>query len=149
MTLLVSFCGFFNSWNAPKRQRIFTLLLAEVLLQFHNQSNYPMCFSSINCCTFLTAPPRRLKNLTLKQIKALPQHKVTVTLQCAGNRRKEMSKVKEVKGLSWNCGSISTAEFTGILSCFGGTVSMWLTSATIMKCQLCWFFLPVFQNWSL
>lgn len=57
--------------------------------------------------------PRRLRNLSLTQIKALPQQATTVTLQCAGNRRKEMSKVKEVKGLSWNCGSISTAEFKG------------------------------------
>ena len=72
-----------------------------------------MLKKSIISVSVLAKQPRHLKKLSLAQIKALPQQTATVTLQCAGNRRKEMSKVKEVKGLSWNCGSISTAEFKG------------------------------------
>ncbi|KAF6031291.1 SUOX [Bugula neritina] len=57
--------------------------------------------------------PKHVKSLTLSDIKRLPKFEMDATMQCAGNRRKEMSQVKEVKGLSWNCGSISTAKWTG------------------------------------
>ena len=60
--------------------------------------------------------PRHIKPLHINDIKKLPRYDLTATMQCAGNRRKEMSKVKEVKGLSWNCGSISTATWTGMYS---------------------------------
>jgi len=38
---------------------------------------------------------------------------ITTTIQCAGNRREEMSLEKEVKGLSWGLCAISTARWTG------------------------------------
>lgn len=40
---------------------------------------------------------------------------VTSTIQCAGNRRSELNKVKEVKGLNWGSAAISTAEWSGVL----------------------------------
>lgn len=43
-----------------------------------------------------------------------PEVSVTVTLQCAGNRRKEMHKIIPVKGLQWGGGAISTAIWTGV-----------------------------------
>ncbi|OCT92808.1 uncharacterized protein LOC734244 isoform X1 [Xenopus laevis] len=53
-------------------------------------------------------------NLTLSDLKAkFPKHEITATLQCAGNRRSEMSEVKLVKGLDWNIGAISTARWAG------------------------------------
>ena len=36
-------------------------------------------------------------------------------MQCAGNRRSEMNKIKMVKGLNWGAAAISTAEWTGVL----------------------------------
>ena len=38
---------------------------------------------------------------------------ITTTIQCAGNRREEMSKAKTVKGLSWGLCAIGTARWTG------------------------------------
>lgn len=38
-----------------------------------------------------------------------------MTIQCAGNRRSEMSQVKNVKGLVWEKTAISTAQWTGVL----------------------------------
>lgn len=38
-----------------------------------------------------------------------------MTIQCAGNRRSEMSQVKNVKGLVWEKTAISTATWTGVL----------------------------------
>lgn len=43
-----------------------------------------------------------------------PIHHVTSTIQCAGNRRMEMSNVKPVKGLSWGVAAIGTATWTGV-----------------------------------
>ncbi|KAK4612083.1 Sulfite oxidase [Fulvia fulva] len=44
------------------------------------------------------------------------QHTVTVTLQCAGNRRGHMNEAGNGKtsGLPWDFGAIGTAEFTGV-----------------------------------
>ncbi|KNC98250.1 uncharacterized protein SPPG_06649 [Spizellomyces punctatus DAOM BR117] len=39
---------------------------------------------------------------------------VAVTLQCAGNRRKEMHEVKPVNGLQWEQGAIGTAVWSGV-----------------------------------
>ena len=43
------------------------------------------------------------------------QVKVVTAIQCAGNRRGDMTNVKPVKGLGWSCGAISNCEWTGVL----------------------------------
>lgn len=53
--------------------------------------------------------------LTLDDLKTkFPQHTVTATVQCAGNRREELGKVKEVGGISWTGGAIGNATWTGV-----------------------------------
>jgi hypothetical protein len=39
-----------------------------------------------------------------------PKVTVTATLQCAGNRRDGLAAVKEVKGVIWQSGAISTVS---------------------------------------
>ncbi len=57
-------------------------------------------------------PPVRL---TLQDLKEkFRQYSVTATIQCAGNRRIEMSAVKEVKGIKWTGGAIGNATWTGV-----------------------------------
>ena len=52
---------------------------------------------------------------TLEDLKRkFPQHTVTATIQCAGNRREELNSVKEVKGLPWTGGAIGNATWTGV-----------------------------------
>jgi sulfite oxidase len=51
---------------------------------------------------------------TIDELKKFKQCKVVTTMQCAGNRRKEMSDTKPVKGLDWTIGAIGTAEWTGV-----------------------------------
>ena len=54
--------------------------------------------------------------LTLEDLKTkFPQHTITVTIQCAGNRRAEMNKVKEIAGTPWVGGAIGNAQWTGVL----------------------------------
>nr|CAD7454698.1 unnamed protein product [Timema tahoe] len=51
--------------------------------------------------------------LSLDDIKKFPKHTITATIQCAGNRRGEMSKVKPVKGLNWGAAAIGNATWSG------------------------------------
>ncbi|KAF9362744.1 hypothetical protein BGX34_005572 [Mortierella sp. NVP85] len=46
-----------------------------------------------------------------------PKVTVTATLQCAGNRRDGLAAVKEVKGVIWQSGAISTATWSGPRLC--------------------------------
>ncbi|XP_071448765.1 sulfite oxidase [Hetaerina americana] len=52
-------------------------------------------------------------NLKLKDLEKYKNYTVTATIQCAGNRRSEMSKVKLVKGLNWGHCAIGNAEWSG------------------------------------
>ncbi|KAM4751716.1 sulfite oxidase, mitochondrial isoform 1-T3 [Cyanocitta cristata] len=59
-------------------------------------------------------PGGRSLSLSLEELRGrFPKHEVTATLQCAGNRRSEMSRVRPVKGLAWDIGAISTARWGG------------------------------------
>ncbi|XP_065580757.1 sulfite oxidase-like isoform X1 [Artemia franciscana] len=54
------------------------------------------------------------KSFTLDELKKFPKHKLVMTIMCAGNRRSEMNKVREVKGLEWALGAVGTAEWAGV-----------------------------------
>ena len=57
-------------------------------------------------------------SLSLHDLKTkFPRHTVTATIQCAGNRRVELNKVKPVKGIPWTGGAIGTAEWSGVRLC--------------------------------
>ncbi|KAH6559902.1 hypothetical protein BASA50_008991 [Batrachochytrium salamandrivorans] len=54
-------------------------------------------------------------SLSLDDLRTkFPITSVTVTMQCAGNRRKEMHDVRPVKGLQWQGGAISNTVWTGV-----------------------------------
>lgn len=56
------------------------------------------------------------RSYTMKDLKERFQtHKITATLQCAGNRRKDMTDhAKQTNGLQWTAGAISSAEWEGV-----------------------------------
>nr|XP_022903826.1 probable sulfite oxidase, mitochondrial [Onthophagus taurus] len=53
------------------------------------------------------------KTLKLEDLKKLPKHTINATIMCAGNRRSEMNRIKEVKGLSWGQASVGNAQWGG------------------------------------
>lgn len=58
--------------------------------------------------------PKGAVTLTLEELKSqFPRHTVTAALQCAGNRRSDMNKVKQVKGLNWGVAAIGNATWSG------------------------------------
>ena len=53
-------------------------------------------------------------NLSLNDLKTkFPKHTVTVTIQCAGNRRMDLANMKPVKGIPWTGGAIGNAQWSG------------------------------------
>jgi sulfite oxidase len=61
-------------------------------------------------------PDGEEKSYTMEDLKErFPKHKITATLQCAGNRRKDMTdNAKKTNGLQWTAGAISSAEWEGV-----------------------------------
>ncbi|OQR99410.1 sulfite oxidase [Thraustotheca clavata] len=54
-------------------------------------------------------------SLSVEDLKTtFKQREVITTIQCAGNRRAEMSQIKQVNGLSWDTTALSTAKWTGV-----------------------------------
>ncbi|KAG0516955.1 hypothetical protein BDA96_09G046100 [Sorghum bicolor] len=58
----------------------------------------------------LVGEPRRL---SLDDIRKLPKYNVTATLQCAGNRRTEMSRSRKVRGVGWDVCALGNATWGG------------------------------------
>jgi sulfite oxidase len=58
----------------------------------------------------------RCVSLSLDELRRLFRKRiVTATLQCAGNRRSEMSAQRQVRGLKWGTTAISNATWGGVL----------------------------------
>ncbi|KAI0749275.1 molybdopterin binding oxidoreductase [Daedaleopsis nitida] len=56
-----------------------------------------------------------LRSFTLEELRnSFPRVEVVAALQCAGNRRKEMSEKKPVHGILWNDGVICNARWAGL-----------------------------------
>ncbi|KAL0377292.1 UNVERIFIED_CONTAM: Sulfite oxidase [Sesamum radiatum] len=53
------------------------------------------------------------KELFMKDIWKLQKYNVTATLQCAGNRRTAMSRIRKVKGVGWDVAAIGNAVWSG------------------------------------
>ncbi|KAJ7542006.1 hypothetical protein O6H91_10G085100 [Diphasiastrum complanatum] len=53
-------------------------------------------------------------SLSLEKIRMLPKHTVVATLQCAGNRRTQMSETKHVKGVGWGVAALGNGIWSGV-----------------------------------
>ncbi|KAJ3317885.1 hypothetical protein HDV06_001087 [Boothiomyces sp. JEL0866] len=53
--------------------------------------------------------------LSMSDLQKLPTHSIPVTLNCAGNRRKEQNMIKKSKGFSWGPCAVSTSVWSGVL----------------------------------
>jgi DMSO/TMAO reductase YedYZ molybdopterin-dependent catalytic subunit len=51
--------------------------------------------------------------LTLEELRALPRHTITATMECAGNGRSRLEP--KVKGVAWDIGAVGNATWTGVL----------------------------------
>ncbi len=54
------------------------------------------------------------KTFTMDEVAAYPTITFTMTLTCAGNRRKEQNMTKQTVGFSWNSSATSCTRWTGV-----------------------------------
>lgn len=52
-------------------------------------------------------------SLSLQDIKTYPKVTLPVTLECGGNRRSQMGKVRPAPGIEWTGGAIGNAIWSG------------------------------------
>lgn len=50
--------------------------------------------------------------LTLDELRGMPGHTLTATMECAGNGRSHLEP--KVKGVAWNIGAVGNAEWSGV-----------------------------------
>lgn len=56
-----------------------------------------------------------LAEFTLDDLKTkFKPHTIDCVIQCSGNRRTDLKKIKEIKGLDWNVGAMGNAKWTGV-----------------------------------
>lgn len=53
-------------------------------------------------------------DLSMDDLQRFPQRKVTAVMQCAGNRRADLHRVRPVSGHPWEVGAIGNAAWTGV-----------------------------------
>ena len=71
------------------------------------RSLFPLTSYSVSVTGLIDNPTK----LFIKDIKSLPKFNVTATLQCAGNIRTAMSKVRKVRGVGWDVSAIGNGSF--------------------------------------
>lgn len=82
---------------------------------FYVRNHLPVPVVNIDNFTLDLAFPTCTSSLNFQQLtKNFPKRSVTAAIQCAGNRRNEMVKIKPVKGLNWGSAAISNAKFSGV-----------------------------------
>lgn len=73
---------------------------------------------SLSICTGSDGDPDNLKVLaefTLNDLKTkFKPHSVDSVIQCSGNRRSDLKRLKEIKGLDWKVGAMGNARWTGV-----------------------------------
>lgn len=81
---------------------------------FYVRNHLPVPHVDVKAYTLELAVEETTKKiLTLEDIKRYPKYTITSAIMCGGNRRSEMAKEKELKGLSWGVGAVGNATWTG------------------------------------
>lgn len=84
---------------------------------FYVRNHFPVPKIDVDCYMLeITGKDMGTMRLSLEDLKSkFPQHTISATIQCAGNRRSQMSAIKQVRGLMWDNASIGNATWTGVL----------------------------------
>jgi len=78
-----------------------------------NHGVCPQLFWSSHSIEITGLVDRPIK-LTMAELVKLPKISLPVTLNCAGNRRKEQNLIKKGIGFHWGCAAASTVVWTGV-----------------------------------
>ncbi|XP_049882450.1 sulfite oxidase, mitochondrial [Pectinophora gossypiella] len=102
----------FNA-ETPPEHLVASLDTPNELFYVRQHMPVPECEAQTHSVCVVTGAVRRRFSLT--DLNRFPIVTMRATLMCAGNRRTDMNKVKQVKGIAWTTGAIGTAVWTGVL----------------------------------
>jgi len=102
----------FNA-EPPAAALVNSYITHEDIFYKRNHGPIPILLEPLTYKLVVTGHVENSLSLSLEYIQNLPKHTVVATLQCAGNRRTEMSMVQKVKGVGWGPAALGTAAWTG------------------------------------
>ncbi|CAN6360829.1 unnamed protein product [Urochloa humidicola] len=98
----------------PARRDLVASYITPVDLFFkRNHGPIPILDDIDSYCVTIGGIAGGPRQLSLDDIRRLPKYSVTATLQCAGNRRTEMSKSRKVRGVGWDVCALGNATWGG------------------------------------
>ncbi len=83
---------------------------------FYTRNHLPVPFVDMDQYVLeVVGPDGKSHKFTVEELASkYGKASVVATIQCAGNRRNEMTSIKSVRGGRWDSGAISNAEWTGV-----------------------------------
>lgn len=84
---------------------------------FYIRNHLPVPVVDVGQYKLSVTCPDKKKTLSLTYDELKKKYKpvtITAAIQCAGNRRDGINKVRKTRGLEWNLGAISNARWTGV-----------------------------------
>ncbi|KAE8652262.1 hypothetical protein Csa_022470 [Cucumis sativus] len=117
MNPVLTICDKFKMepFNAePPRSALISSYITPVHFFYkRNHGPIPLVDDIERYCVSINGLIENPKELFMNDIRMLPKYNVTATLQCAGNRRTAMSKVRKVKGVGWDISTLGNAVWGG------------------------------------
>ncbi|KAK3385422.1 Oxidoreductase, molybdopterin-binding domain-containing protein [Podospora didyma] len=100
----------------PNSELTRTFLTPNGLFYVRNHMWVPVVEQEEKHVLTVELPDGEARRYTLGELKTrFPVHKVTVALQCSGNRRNDMTRhAGKTNGLQWGVGAISNADWEGV-----------------------------------
>eukprot|EP00270_Netrium_digitus_P006837 TRINITY_DN1973_c0_g1_i3.p1 TRINITY_DN1973_c0_g1~~TRINITY_DN1973_c0_g1_i3.p1 ORF type:complete len:416 (-),score=83.38 TRINITY_DN1973_c0_g1_i3:180-1427(-) len=111
-SLIVNAKAPFNA-ETPGKDLVSSFITPTELFYLRNHGPIPVLEEEITYRLLVDGLLPHSLSLSMDEIRTLPKHTIIASLQCAGNRRTEMSKWKPVKGVGWGFGAVGTASWGG------------------------------------
>ncbi|KAG6525447.1 sulfite oxidase-like [Zingiber officinale] len=97
----------------PHRSALLSYITPINFFYKRNHGPIPIVDDIKRYCVSIGGLVKNPLEISMSEIRKLPKYNVVATLQCAGNRRTEMSKTRTVKGVGWDVAAIGNAIWGG------------------------------------
>ncbi|XP_042391133.1 sulfite oxidase-like [Zingiber officinale] len=97
----------------PHRTALLSYITPVDFFYKRNHGPIPIVNDIERYCVSIGGLVKNPLEISMSEIRKLPKYNVIATLQCAGNRRTEMSKTRKVRGVGWDVAAVGNAKWGG------------------------------------
>ncbi|KAG6505465.1 hypothetical protein ZIOFF_037821 [Zingiber officinale] len=97
----------------PHRTALLSYITPVDFFYKRNHGPIPIVNDIERYCVSIGGLVKNPLEISMSEIRKLPKYSVIATLQCAGNRRTEMSKTRKVRGVGWDVAAVGNAKWGG------------------------------------